>query len=136
MSDATSLNILLLSGTRDRIVTAVNLAASALALGRPARLFLTWAPLPLLAAGKLDAAPLPDTFDDEAAARIDAALAGQPSLADSLASLREGGLELFACSNTVAMLGLDADALEAATDGLSGAAAFLAMAAGGDIVTL
>ena len=131
MNDSSSLNILLLNGGREHVLSAVNLGASALALGKTVRLFVTWEPLRRLAEGTLDEAPLPAGC--EAAAE---ALKGQPALGETLQSLREGGLQLFACSNTVEMLGLDHAAVEAATDGISGATAFLAMAEGGTIVTL
>ncbi len=113
------------------MLTAVNLAASALALGKAVRMFFTWEALRRLAAGTLDEAPLPAGC--EAAAE---ALEGQPALGPALQQLREGGLQLFACSNTVEMLGLDHEVLETMTDGISGATAFLAMAADGQIVTL
>ncbi len=131
MSNTNSLNILLIGGGRERMLTAVNLAASALALGKRARIFVTWEALRRLAEGSLDRAPLPEGCETAAAM-----LAKQPSLGESLQSLREGGLELYACSNTVVMLGLDSAILEAISDGISGATAFLAMAADGQIVTL
>ncbi len=131
MGESTSLNILILSDGRERLLTAVNLAASALALGKAVRMFFTWEALRRLAAGSLDEAPLPAGC--EAAAE---ALKAQPALEPTLQQLREGGLQLFACSNTVEMLGLDQAALEKVSDGISGATAFLAMAADGQIVTL
>jgi peroxiredoxin family protein len=131
VTSSPSLNILLIDGGRERLLTAVNLAASALALGTVVRVFFTWEALRQLAEGTLDSAPLPAGC--EAAAKV---LADQPGLAESLQSLREGGLQLFACSNTVEMLGLDHAVLEQMTDGISGATAFLAMAEGGQILSL
>ena len=131
MSENGSLNILLLNGGREHLLTAVNLAASAQALGGTVRVFVTWEPLRRLAEGTLDEAPLPAGCESAAGK-----LAGQPAAGDMLQQLREGGLQLFACSNTVEMLGLDHAAVETLTDGISGATAFLAMAEGGRIVTL
>ncbi|MCB1162178.1 MAG: DsrE/DsrF/DrsH-like family protein [Candidatus Krumholzibacteriia bacterium] len=130
--DSGSLNILVISGARDRLITAANLAASALALGRAVNMFLTWEAMSRFADGTLDRGPLPDTVAETAAG----ALAGQPSLEAMLQSLRESGLTLYACSNTIQMVGLDTTALTNRVDGISGAAAFLAMAAGGQIVSL
>jgi peroxiredoxin family protein len=127
-----SLNLLVISGQRDRLVTAVNLAGSALALGRSVNMFLTWEAMARFAAGTLDQAPLPTSVAEAAAE----ALAHQPPLGDTLQSLRESGLKLYACSNTIQMVGLDTVALEERVDAISGAAAFLAMAAGGQIVSL
>ena len=129
---APSLNILLVSGDRDRALTALNLAAGALALGRPAALFLTWEAVARFAADRLDEAPLPAFVASPAAA----ALAGQPSIAESLQALRGQGLKLYACAGTLQMLGLDATALTARVDAVAGAATFLAEAAGGQIVSL
>ncbi len=80
MSGMPSLNILLMSGGRDRALAAVNLAASGLALGREVRLFLTWESLQRLAEGTLDAAPLPAGLG-EGLARAAAALADHTPLA-------------------------------------------------------
>jgi peroxiredoxin family protein len=131
-ANAPSLNILLVSGDRDRALTALNLAAGALALGRPAALFLTWEAMARFAADSLDQAPLPATVAAPAAA----ALAGQPGIGASLQTLRTRGLKLYACAGTLQMLGLDAEAVAARVDAVAGAATFLAEAAGGQIVSL
>jgi peroxiredoxin family protein len=130
--NAPSLNILLVSGERDRVLTALNLAAGALALGRPTALFLTWDALARFAAGTLDAGPLPAGV----AARAGAALAGQPALAEQLRGLRARGLKLYACAGTLQMLGSDPAAITAEVDAVAGAASFLAEAASGQIVSL
>ena len=129
---APSLNILLVSGDRDRALTALNLAAAALALGRPTALFLTWEAVARFAANTLDEAPLPAFV----AAPATAALAGQPGIAASLETLRGRGLRLYACAGTLQMLGIDAAALAPRVDAVAGAASFLAEAAEGQIVSL
>jgi len=131
-ANAPSLSILLISGSRDRALAALNLAAAALALGRPASLFLTWEAMGRFAAGTLDAAPLPAGVPAAAAA----ALAGQPPIAESLQGLRRQGLKLYACSATIQMMGLDAQALAERVDGIAGAASFLAEAAAGQLLSL
>jgi len=116
-ANAPSLNILLISGERERALVALNLAGAALALGRPASLFLTGEAMARFAAG-------------------DRGEAGQPAAAASLAALRAQGLRLYACSATVQMLGLDAAALAPRVDGIAGAASFLAEAATGQLLSL
>lgn len=120
-ANAPSLNILLISGERERALVALNLAGAARALGRPASLFLTGEAMARFAAGTQDAGALPP---------------GQPAIAESLAALRAQGLRLYACSATVQMLGLDAAALAPRVDGIAGAASFLAEAATGQLLSL
>lgn len=120
-ANAPSLNILLISGEPERALVALNLAGAALALGRPASLFLTGQALARFAAGDEGEAKLP---------------AGQPAIGESLAALRAQGLRLYACSATVQMLGLDATALARRADGIAGAASFLAEAATGQLLSL
>lgn len=120
-ANAPSLNILLISGERERALVALNLAGAALALGRPASLFLTGAAMARFASGDQDAEALP---------------AGQPAIAESLAALRTQGLRLYACSATVQMLGLDAGSLAPRVDGIAGAASFLDAAATGQLLSL
>ncbi len=127
--------ILLVSGGLDRVVAAVNLAASAHALGKEVRLFLSWEPLLRLARGTLDDAPLPSGLADLADG-VRAALAGQPGASELLAQLRQDGVKLFACSNTLHVLGIAEEELKGKVDGFSGATAFLAGCEGAQIITL
>lgn len=119
-ANAPSLNILLISGERERALVALNLAGAALALGRPASLFLTGEAMARFASGDEEAALPP----------------GQPAIGESLAALRAQGLRLYACSATVQMLGLDAAALAPRVDGIAGAASFLDAAATGQLLSL
>jgi peroxiredoxin family protein len=130
-----ALSILLLSGGRERLVAAVNLAASARALGREVHLFLSWEPLLRLARDTMDEAPLPNSLG-EAAGRAKAILDEQPPIAGMLTELRKGGMKLYACSNTLQLLGIDEAELEGKVDAVSGATAFLAMSEHAQLVNL
>jgi len=137
MAEAPSktLSILLLSGGRDRLVAAVNLAASASALGRGVNLFLSWEPLLLYAQDRMDDAPLPATLGDTVD-RAREILAKQPPLAQMLADLRQAGLKIYACSNTLQVLGIGEAELEGKIDAVSGATAFLAMSEDAQLISL
>jgi peroxiredoxin family protein len=128
-ADGNGLALLLLSGGRDKLVAALNVAAGALAMGREVSLFLSWEPLLRLAEGTLDDAPLPPAL--AAAART---LAGQPPLGDMLATLRGQGLAVYACTNTLGALGIDQADLEQKVDEFAGVATFLELAAGGQVL--
>ncbi len=136
MPDANKLTLLFIDGGRDRLLAGVNLAASALALGKTVQVFLSWEALRRVATGTMATAPLPSSLDEADRARIEAELEGQPTLDSALQSLREQGVKAYACSNTLHMLGLPESSVADCTDGISGAPGFLAMAEGGSVITL
>ncbi|MDP6419210.1 MAG: DsrE/DsrF/DrsH-like family protein [Candidatus Krumholzibacteria bacterium] len=121
------LAVLLTSGTFDKILSAINLSASAVALGRSVDLFLAWEALLRFAENTLQEAPLPSSSSLQESA-LKEALAEQGTLDEMLAGLRSSGLQVYACSATLAMLKLDEEVLKDRVDGISGATAFLARA--------
>ncbi len=129
------LTLLLIDGGRDRLVAGVNLAASGLALGKEVQLFLSWGALKAFADGGLDSAPLPASLGADALALAEKELAGQARLADALSELREQGVKIYACSNTLHMLGISEESITERVDGISGAPGFLAMAEGGQVIS-
>ena len=129
------LTLLLVDGGRDRLTAAVNLAASGLALGKKVQLFLSWGALRAFASGEMDSAPLPACLGPELIARAEAELAGHTRLTDALRELREQGVKIYACSNTLHMLGIAESAIDPLVDGISGAPGFLAMSEGGQVIS-
>jgi peroxiredoxin family protein len=133
--DKKPLCILLLSGYLDRLVAAVNLAASAQALGRDVNLFMTWDPLLRLARNTMDEAPLSASLG-EAVEIAKNVLAKHASVSELFSELRATGLKIYACSNTMQVLGISEEDLEGKVDGISGATAFLAMSEHAQIISL
>lgn len=121
------LAVLLTSGSFDKILSAINLSASAVALGRPVDLFLAWDALLRFAENTLQEAPLPSSSILQESA-LKEVLASQGSLDEMLAGLRNSGLQVYACSATLSILGLGEEVLKDRVDGISGATAFLARA--------
>lgn len=130
---ARRLAILLTGGTLDRIVSACNVAASGVAMGREVLLFLAWEPLLRLSEGTLGEAPLPaGSILEESAVR--SAMKAQPGPDKLLAELRRSGLRLYACTATMQMLGLSDKDLEGKVNEFSGATGFLSLAEDGQVV--
>jgi peroxiredoxin family protein len=127
---AASFSVYLLSSSRERILSAVNLAATALALGRKVQLFLAWDALAAYCNGGLGSAAWPASLAAQAQEP-----AGQPDLDALLQELRAGGLKLYACSSSLHSLQLDEHALAGRVDGISGTTGLLAMAGDGPILS-
>jgi peroxiredoxin family protein len=132
-----SLNLVLFSGTDDKLQAAAVLTAGAAALGKPVNVFLQyWA----LDAFRVERIAQDHGLAAEAGpagrAAVDAlARAGQASWADTLRQAKElGGVDIQACSLSMDLLKLDAVDLDPLVDGVEGVTAFYLNAGDGQIV--
>jgi peroxiredoxin family protein len=131
------LNLVLFSGTDDKLQAAAVLTAGAAALGRPVNIFLQYWALDAFRAAKIRAdhglAP-----EAGAAGRVavDAlARAGQAPWADTFRQAKElGGIDIEACSLSMDLLKLDQIDLDPLVDGVEGVTAFYLNAGDGQIV--
>jgi peroxiredoxin family protein len=125
--DDEPLNLVLFSGTDDKLQAAAVLAAGAAALGKPVNLFLQyWA---------LDAFRK-DRIDRDHGLAVDALReAGQASWADTMRQAKElGEVDIQACSLSMDLLHLEESDLADLVDGVEGVTAFYLNAGGGHIV--
>ncbi|HET7726737.1 MAG TPA: DsrE/DsrF/DrsH-like family protein [Candidatus Limnocylindrales bacterium] len=131
------LNLVLFSGTDDRLNAAAVLAAGAAALGKPVNVFLQyWA----LDAFRRDRIALNHGLAPEAGAEgrravDDLARAGQATWADTLRQAKElGGVDIQACSLSMDLLHLEQADLDPLVDGVEGVTAFYLNAGNGQVV--
>jgi peroxiredoxin family protein len=132
-----SLNLVLFSGTDDKLQAAAVLTAGAAALGRPVNIFLQYWALDAFRGTKIRAdhglAP-----EAGAAGRVavDAlARAGQAPWAETFRQAKElGGIDIEACSLSMDLLKLDQADLDPLVDGVEGVTAFYLNAGDGQIV--
>jgi peroxiredoxin family protein len=132
-----SLNLVLFSGTDDKLQAAAVLTAGAAALGRPVNIFLQYWALDAFRTTKIRAdhglAP-----EAGAAGRVavDAlARAGQAPWAETFRQAKElGGIDIEACSLSMDLLKLDQTDLDPLVDGIEGVTAFYLNAGEGQIV--
>jgi len=131
------INLVLFSGTEDKLQAAAILAAGAAAMGRPVHVFLQYWALDAFRADRLDAA-LP--LAPEAGVEGDAAIrrsraAGQQTWAETLRDAKDiGDVDIQACSLSMDVLGLEPDQLDPLVDGVEGVAAFYLNAGQGQVV--
>ena len=131
------LNLVLFSGTDDRLNAAVVLAAGAAALGRPVNIFLQYWALDAFRADRIEAdhglAPEAGT---EGRVAVDALrAAGQSSWADTLRQAKElGGVDIQACSLSMDLLHITEEDLDPPVDGVEGVTAFHLAAGNGPVV--
>jgi peroxiredoxin family protein len=131
------LNLVLFSGTDDKLQAAAVLTAGAAALGRPVNVFLQyWA---------LDAFRQDRIADDHGLApeagpagrvAVDALhAAGQASWAETLRQAKDlGGVDIQACSLSMDLLHIEQGDLDPLVDGVEGVTAFYLQAGSGPIV--
>jgi peroxiredoxin family protein len=132
-----SLNLVLFSGTDDKLQAAAVLTAGAAALGRPVNIFLQYWALDAFRTTKIGAdhglAP-----EAGAAGRVavDAlARAGQAPWAETFRQAKElGGIDIEACSLSMDLLKLEQTDLDPLVDGIEGVTAFYLNAGEGQIV--
>ena len=131
------INLVLFSGTDDRLQAAAVLAAGAAALGKPVNIFLQyWA----LDAFRADRIARDHGLAAEAGApgreAVDALRqAGQASWADTLRQAKElGGIDIQACSLSMDLLRIEQDELDPLVDGVEGVTAFYLNAGEGQMV--
>jgi peroxiredoxin family protein len=130
------LNLVLFSGTDDRLNAAAVLAAGAAALGRPVNVFLQYWALDAFRRNRIDTDHgLAPEAGEAGRVAVDALrAAGQASWADTLRQAKElGGIDIQACSLSMDLLHLtDAD-LDPLVDGVEGVTAFYLNAGEGPV---
>jgi peroxiredoxin family protein len=131
------LNLVLFSGTDDKLQAAAVLAAGAAALGKPVNVFLQyWA----LDAFRKDRIDRDHGLSPEAGAEGRAAVdglraAGQASWAETLRQAKDlGEVDIQACSLSMDLLHLSESDLDELVDGVEGVTAFYLNAGEGQVV--
>jgi peroxiredoxin family protein len=134
---ADTINLVLFSGTDDKLQAAAVLTAGGAALGKRVNIFLQyWA----LDAFRKDRIDLDHGLAPEAGAEGRAAVdglraAGQASWKETLAQARElGSVDIQACSLSMDLLHLEESDLDPIVDGVEGVTAFYLNTDEGDIV--
>lgn len=131
------LNLVLFSGTDDKLQAAAVLTAGAAALGRPVHVFLQYWALDALRADRVgrDHGLAPEAGAEGRAAVDRLREAGQASWADTLRQAKElGGVDIQACSLSMDLLRLQPGDLDPLVDGVEGVTAFFIEAGDGQIV--
>jgi peroxiredoxin family protein len=131
------LNLVLFSGTDDKLQAAAVLAAGAAALGKPVNVFLQYWALDAFRADRIDRdhGLAPEAGPEGLAAVRALATAGQASWADTLRQAKTlGGVDVQACSLSMDLLGLEPEDLDPLVDGVEGVTAFHLSAGDGQIV--
>jgi peroxiredoxin family protein len=131
------LNLVLFSGTDDKLQAAAVLTAGAAALGKPVNLFLQYWALDAFRADRIDA---DHGLAPEAGAAGRAAVdglrsAGQASWAETFRQAKElGSVDIEACSLSMDLLHLEQSDLDPLVDGVEGVTAFYLNAGEGQVV--
>jgi peroxiredoxin family protein len=131
------LNLVLFSGTDDRLQAAAVLTAGAAALGKPVNVFLQYWALEAFRADRIDRdhGLAPEAGTDGRAAVDQLRAAGQASWAETLRQAKElGGVDIQACSLSMDLLQLEASDLDPLVDGVEGVTAFYLNAGEGQVV--
>ena len=136
MKDET-INLVLFSGTDDKLQAAAVLTAGAAALGKPVHVFLQYWALDAFRADRIDKplplAPEAGPEGEAAVARMRAA--GQQPWAQTFRDAKDiGEVDIQACSLSMDILGLSSEQLDPLVDGVEGVAAFYVNAGEGQVV--
>jgi peroxiredoxin family protein len=131
------LNLVLFSGTDDKLQAAAVLTAGAAALGRPVNIFLQYWALEAFRADRIDLdhglAPEAGSAGRAAVAALRAA--GQASWADTLRQAKDlGGVDIEACSLSMDLFHLEESDLDPLVNGVEGVTAFWLSAGAGPVV--
>jgi peroxiredoxin family protein len=131
------LNVVLFSGTDDKLQAAAVLTAGAAALGKPVNVFLQYWALDSFRADRIGAdhglAPEAGPAGREAVDALRAA--GQASWAETLRQAKElGAVDIQACSLSMDLLHLEESDLDPLVDGVEGVTAFFIAAGEGQVV--
>jgi peroxiredoxin family protein len=132
-----SLNLVLFSGTDDKLQAAAVLTAGAAALGKPVNVFLQYWALDAFRADRISAdhGLAPEAGAEGRAAVDGLRAAGQVSWAETLRQAKElGGVEIQACSLSMDLLHLESTDLDPLVDGVEGVTAFYLNAGEGQVV--
>ncbi|HEU0243380.1 MAG TPA: DsrE/DsrF/DrsH-like family protein [Candidatus Limnocylindrales bacterium] len=132
-----SINLVLFSGTDDKLQAAAVLAAGAAALGKPVNIFLQYWALDAFTKAKIDAdhglAAEAGPGGREAVDALQAA--GQATWAETLRQAKDlGEVDIEACSLSMDLLHLEESDLDPLVDGVEGVTAFYLNAGEGRIV--
>jgi peroxiredoxin family protein len=135
--DDEPLNLVLFSGTDDKLQAAAVLTAGAAALGKPVNIFLQYWALDAFRRDKVDAdhglAPEAGPAGREAVDALRAA--GQSSWADTMRQAKDlGQVDIQACSLSMDLLRLEESDLCDLVDGVEGVTAFYLNAGNGHLV--
>ncbi len=132
-----SLNLVLFSGTDDRLQAAAVLTAGAAALGKPVNIFLQYWALDAFRSDRIgrDHGLAPEAGPEGRRAVDELGRAGQASWAHTLRQAKDlGGVDIQACSLSMDLLRLDDGDLDPLVDGVEGVTAFYLNAGDGQIV--
>ena len=135
--DEQPLNLVLFSGTDDKLQAAAVLAAGAAALAKPVNIFLQYWALDAFRADRIgrDHGLVPEAGLEGRDAVEALRTAGQASWAETLRQVKElGGVDIQACSLSMDLLRLEATDLDPLVDGVEGVTAFYLNAGEGQIV--
>jgi peroxiredoxin family protein len=130
------LNLVLFSGTDDRLNAAAVLAAGAAALGRPVNIFLQYWALDAFRADRIDTdhGLAPEAGEAGRKAVNDLRAAGQAPWAETLRQAKElGGIDIQACSLSMDLLHITETDLDPLVDGVEGVTAFYLNAGHGPV---
>jgi peroxiredoxin family protein len=131
------LNLVLFSGTDDKLQAAAVLTAGAAALGRPVNVFLQYWALDAFRKDRIarDHGLAPEAGEEGRIAVTALRAAGQVSWAETLRQAKDlGGVDVEACSLSMDLLRIEPDDLDPLVDGVEGVAAFFLAAGDGPVV--
>jgi peroxiredoxin family protein len=131
------LNLVVFSGTDDKLQAAAVLTAGAAALGRPVNVFLQYWALDAFRKSRIDADHgLAPEAGAEGRSAVDALrAAGQASWAETLRQAKDlGGVDIEACSLSMDLLHLAEADLDPLVDGVEGVTGFYLNAGDGPVV--
>ncbi len=131
------LNLVLFSGTDDKLQAAAVLAAGAAALGKPVNIFLQYWALDSFRADRIERDHgLAPEAGAEGRGHVDALrAAGQASWAETFRQAKElGSIDIQACSLSMDLLALEQTDLDPLVDGVEGVTAFYLNAGEGHLV--
>jgi peroxiredoxin family protein len=137
MSMDESINLVLFSGTDDKLQAAAVLAAGGAALGNQVNIFLQYWALDAFTKARIneDHGLAPEAGEAGRAAVDALAKAGQASWADTLRQVKDlGSVDIQACSLSMDLLHLEEDDLDPLVDGVEGVTAFYLNAGSGRII--
>jgi len=131
------LNLVLFSGTDDKLQAAAVLTAGAAALGKPVNVFLQYWALAAFRADRIanEHGLAPEAGSEGRVAVDQLRASGQASWADTLRQAKElGGVDIEACSLSMDLLHLEPSDLDPLVDGVEGVTAFYLNAGEGQVV--
>jgi peroxiredoxin family protein len=131
------LNVVLFSGTDDKLQAAAVLTAGAAAVGKPVHLFLQYWALDAFRSERIhaDHGLAPEAGAQGRAAVDRLAQAGQVPWHETLRMAKDlGGVDVQACSLSMDLLGIEPDDLDPLVDGVEGVTAFYDSAGDGQVL--